>query len=129
MQALEEILLLNTHRNFNFMEIYKVFRKSEIAEFEKYGFSRGSQVDIHDGYIHFSCKDQLLETIIKHFTNEKDLTLLVCDTKKLGDKLIWEKSRGNSIFPHLYRTLYAKDIKRQVFVAEQQDSLISKENL
>jgi uncharacterized protein (DUF952 family) len=66
---------------------------------------RGSEVDLRDGFIHFSTAAQAVETAAKHFSGQTELLLLYVDTAQLGDKLKWEPSRGGAMFPHLYGDL------------------------
>ena len=66
---------------------------------------RGSEVDLRDGFIHFSSAAQVVETAGKHFAGQSDLLLVRIDSAKLGDLLKWEPSRGGALFPHLYGDL------------------------
>lgn len=90
--------------------IYKIFRADEHAAFAAAGETLGAPVDLSDGYIHFSTREQVAETAAKHFAGETDLKLLALDTDTLGDALKWEPSRGGALFPHLYRALRAEDV-------------------
>ena len=92
------------------MLIYKIFRAAEWAELQKQSVTRGSSVDIADGYVHFSTAEQTFETAIKHFSGESDLMLLALNADILGDSLKWEPSRGGALFPHLYRELRISDV-------------------
>lgn len=92
------------------MLAFKVFRSSEYAEFRERGESEGAPVDLADGYIHLSTRDQLDETLAKHFSDERGLHLLAVETEALGADLRWEPSRGGALFPHLYRTLTQEDV-------------------
>ena len=68
----------------------------------------GFGIDLIDGFIHFSSKDQVKETARLHFNGEKELLLLKIETKNLEIK--WEKSRNNQLFPHLYNELPLSEI-------------------
>ena len=60
-------------------------------------------VDIQDGFMHFSGRGQLEDTLRLHFTGQRDLVLLGVDPGKLGMGLTWERSkRRGAAFPHLY---------------------------
>jgi uncharacterized protein (DUF952 family) len=60
-------------------------------------------VDIKDGFMHFSGRDQLEETLRLHFKGQRDLVLLAIDPGKLGMGLTWERSKRRRVaFPHLY---------------------------
>lgn len=82
--------------------IYKICTIAEWREAKRDGVYRGSAVDRHDGFIHFSTAEQAAETAAKHFAGQSDLVLVAVDGAALGDKLKWEPSRGGALFPHLY---------------------------
>ena len=65
----------------------------------------GSEVDLKDGFIHFSTKSQVEETVSKHFRGKKNLVLIKFHDSDMGDRLKWEPSRGGEMFPHLYSDL------------------------
>lgn len=92
------------------MLIYKIFRQAEWQAFAAAGQTAGAPVDLADGYIHFSTATQAAETAAKHFKDEADLVLLALDADTLGERLVWEPSRGGALFPHLYRTLTLADV-------------------
>lgn len=90
--------------------IYKIFRKDEWAAFERTARTSGAPIDLADGYIHFSTAKQAAETAAKHFAGVSDLWLAAVDDATLGGDLKWEVSRGNALFPHLYRDLALDDV-------------------
>lgn len=90
--------------------IYKIFRAPEYAEFVTNGRTLGAPIDVADGYVHLSTRDQVVETAAKHFSGETDLKLLGIEADDLGDALKWEPSRGGALFPHLYRELCVADV-------------------
>lgn len=92
------------------MLIFKVFRAGEMAAFVNAGETLGAPIDLADGYVHLSAADQLGGTLAKHFKGETDLTLLAVEADTLGDALRWEVSRGDALFPHLYRALRVADV-------------------
>ncbi len=85
--------------------IYKILPVLLWDEARQAGIFHGSEVDLRDGYIHFSTAEQAVETAAKHFAGQRDLVLLHVEMDKLGDKLVWEPSRGGALFPHLYAPL------------------------
>ncbi|MDG2474570.1 MAG: DUF952 domain-containing protein [Paracoccaceae bacterium] len=91
------------------MIIYKILKKAEFYELEKNGESDGSPLDKLDGFIHFSTKEQLSETLTKHFYQKSNLILMAIDSDKILQHLKWEKSRNNKLFPHLYSNLKFDD--------------------
>ncbi|WP_158968698.1 DUF952 domain-containing protein [Chachezhania sediminis] len=92
------------------MLIYKIFRADEWAAFDRAGETLGAPVDLEDGYIHFSTAEQVAGTAAKHFAGEDGLVLLACKVRPFGDKLKWETSRGDALFPHLYAPLKREDV-------------------
>ena len=91
--------------------IYKIFRSLEYAEFVSAGETSGAPIDVSDGYIHMSTREQVEETAAKHFVGETNLKLLGIDSDELGEALKWETSRGGALFPHLYRVLRSDDVR------------------
>jgi uncharacterized protein (DUF952 family) len=85
--------------------VYKICPAALWHEAERTGVFRGSEVDLRDGFIHFSSAEQATETAAKHFAGQRDLVLLRVDADSLGDRLKWEPSRGGALFPHLYGDL------------------------
>lgn len=57
----------------------------------------------HEGFIHFSTKDQVKRTYQRFYQNQKMLLLNV-DENKLKAKLLYESADGE-LFPHLYGAL------------------------
>jgi uncharacterized protein (DUF952 family) len=92
--------------------IYKILPASLWQDAQKAGFFIGSEVDLKDGYIHFSTAQQATETAAKHFAGQNDLMLLHVDADILGDSLKWEPSRGGALFPHLYDKLDIAQVTR-----------------
>ena len=92
------------------MNIYKIFRAPEWAEFAATGMTHGVPVDISDGFIHFSTAEQLGGTARRHFGGESELMLVCVAADRLGSGLVWEVSRGNALFPHLYAPLHMSDV-------------------
>jgi uncharacterized protein (DUF952 family) len=87
------------------VKIYKICSASAWREAERSGVYRGSSDDARDGFIHFSTAAQLEETARKHFFGQRALFLVEVDADALGDRLRWERSRNDELFPHLYGEL------------------------
>lgn len=83
--------------------IYKIATGDEWRAALASGRYEGAPVDLADGFIHFSTAEQARETAAKHFAGRDGLVLVALDADALGDKLLWEPSRGGQLFPHLYR--------------------------
>lgn len=86
-------------------EIYKIMRAHEWKDAELSGVFAGSEIDRHDGYIHFSSGQQVVETAARHFAGQDGLVLIAFDDAAFGEALKWEASRGGALFPHLYASL------------------------
>lgn len=103
--------------------IYKVLSRDEAAQAHQQGYFEGSEVDLNDGFIHFSNGEQLPITLARHFTDgdgklRPDLVLWTVDANRLGSSLKWEPSRGGEDFPHLYAPLNVTDVEGERDVAE-----------
>lgn len=80
---------------------YKVLTADQMRALEADRFD-GAPIDLADGYIHLSTRDQLTETVDKHFAGQADLWVAAIDLNALGDSVKWEESRGGALFPHVY---------------------------
>ncbi|MCW2282364.1 uncharacterized protein (DUF952 family) [Rhodoblastus acidophilus] len=85
--------------------IYKIMPGTDWAAAQECGVYEGSPVDRTDGFIHFSTAGQVEETAAKHFAGQDGLVLVAFDEAALGEKLLFEPSRGGALFPHLYAPL------------------------
>ena len=88
--------------------VLKILPSSAWREAVVDGVFKGSAVDLRDGFIHFSCPTQIVETAAKHFRNQHDLVVVAFQTADLGPELKWEVSRGGGLFPHLYSDVCTK---------------------
>jgi uncharacterized protein (DUF952 family) len=84
-------------------KVFKVCNKDEWESAKNDDFFEGSKSDKRDGFIHFSTSEQLKETLEKYFKSKSPLYLLEVKTNDL--ELVWEISRKNQLFPHLYSPL------------------------
>lgn len=85
--------------------IYKICPQALWRQAETFGIFKGAEIDLQDGYIHFSTGEQVRETAAKHFAGQADLLLVAVDETALGEALLYEPSRGGALFPHLYAPL------------------------
>jgi uncharacterized protein (DUF952 family) len=84
--------------------IFKIVPRTEWKNAgETYG---GSAHDRADGFLHFSTRTQLPETLRRYYAGQDDLMLVAVQADRLGTALKWEHSpsRGED-FPHLYAPL------------------------
>ena len=84
-------------------KVFKICEKVEWERIKTDDFFEGSKMDKSDGFIHFSTSVQLKETLEKHYTSKSQLYLLEVNTTDLD--IVWEVSRSNELFPHLYKPL------------------------
>lgn len=87
------------------MLIYKICDAALWDSAVAAGEFTGAEIDLIDGYIHFSTAEQMRETAAKHFTGREGLVIIAVDPEALGEAMKWEPSRGGALFPHLYRSL------------------------
>ena len=92
--------------------IYKVCDRSLWESAIEEGVFRGAEIDLTDGFIHFSGARQVVETVAKHFAGREGLVLISVLAGPLGDALRWEKSRNAELFPHLYGFLETAQASR-----------------
>ena len=88
----------------NLKHVYKIIDNDELKKAKLSGKYLGSSKDIKDGYIHFSDKDQVKQTLNKFYLNQTNLIILKVDALKLKN-LVWEQSTDGNMFPHLYSDL------------------------
>ena len=83
--------------------IYKICDVDLWEKAKAQGHFIGADIDIRDGFIHFSTTEQLDETLRLHFEGVENLLLLTIDGFRLDLK--WEPARNGNLFPHLYDIL------------------------
>ena len=81
--------------------IYKVLTKQQWAAAEAGALVR-APVDVEDGYVHFSTRTQLKETLAKWFRGVDGCVLASFDSEVFEHQLKWEKARGGDKFKHVY---------------------------
>jgi uncharacterized protein (DUF952 family) len=85
--------------------VYKIVPETLWQQARQSGVFNGAAIDLTDGFIHFSTASQARETAARHFAGKDGLLLVAVDTEALGEKLVFEPSRGGDLFPHLYAPL------------------------
>ena len=85
--------------------VYKIVPDALWQQARQTGVFNGAAIDLSDGFIHFSTASQAKETAARHFVGQTGLLLVAIDGDALGDKLVFEPSRGGDLFPHLYAPL------------------------
>ena len=90
-----------------------IFKICDVDLWEKAkaeGQFMGAEIDLKDGFIHFSTAEQLGETLALHFEGIENLLLLTIDGCRLDLK--WEPARNGNLFPHLYDILPLSTVLR-----------------
>ena len=97
-------------------KVFKICEKNEWEDVKSKDFFKGSKNDQSDGFIHLSTSEQLKGTLEKYFKSKGQLYLLEVNTDNL--ELVWEASRNDQLFPHLYQHLPINSITRvyKIFV-------------
>ncbi len=85
--------------------IFHMCRREEWQAALTHGAYAGSNQDRADGFIHFSTRDQIVESAARHRAGQVGLLLLAVDPAALGPALKWEPSRNGQLFPHLHGEL------------------------
>lgn len=91
--------------------VYKIAPAALWEEARAQGVFKGAPVDLADGFIHFSTREQAEETARRHFAGQENLLLVAVDAGLLGEHLVMEPSRGGALFPHLYAPLDLSAVK------------------
>jgi uncharacterized protein (DUF952 family) len=91
--------------------IYKILTREQWRQAQAEGVFRGAPIDLADGYIHFSTAGQVQRTADRHFAGMNHLLIAAVEAGLLGDKLVYEASRGGALFPHLYAVLELGAVK------------------
>lgn len=85
--------------------VYKILGATDHDAARRMRDWRGSEVDLRDGFIHFSAAEQIAGTLAAHFRSQANLVLMQFRADALGPELRWEPSRNGELFPHLYGPL------------------------
>ena len=88
--------------------IYKVCDRVLWEDAKRAGKFIGAEIDLQDGYIHFSTAGQLRDTLARHFAGRDGLVLLKIEINQLD--IMWESARNGDLFPHLYDHLPLRSV-------------------
>jgi uncharacterized protein (DUF952 family) len=88
--------------------IFKIIDSKLFEQASVEGRFQGAEIDLRDGFIHFSSIGQVQETAKLHFSGREGLVIFAIAQDALGNALKWEASRGGQLFPHYYGTLDMK---------------------
>jgi uncharacterized protein (DUF952 family) len=102
---------------------YKILTPEQYDQFKADAVFKGAPIDLIDGYIHMSTRDQAAETAAKHFAGQDRLVMLMIDLAPFGDAIRWEASRDGALFPHLYGDLPMTAVAGKVVLRIGDDGL------
>jgi len=110
-------------------KVFKVCEEDDWESTKNEDLFLGSKADRRDGFIHFSTSEQLEETLEKYFKSKSPLYLLEVKTDEL--ELVWEISRNNQLFPHLYSPLPLVTVSRiyKIFIDDEGKHIIPEQVL
>ena len=110
-------------------KVFKVCEEIEWESVKNNEFYEGSKSDQSDGFIHFSTSEQLEETLEKYFKSKSPLYLLEVKTEDV--ELVWEISRNNQLFPHLYSPLPLNTVSQvhRIFIDDKGKHIIPEQVL
>ncbi|WP_428407643.1 DUF952 domain-containing protein [Hyphococcus sp.] len=91
--------------------VYRLASMDEWLKTQATGVAPKREIDLKDGYVHLSTREQVLETARLHFAGADDLLALEIPVEAVAEDLKFELApkRGEE-FPHLYRDLLAGDV-------------------
>ena len=95
--------------------VYRLASREEWRAAQSSGAVPKRDIDLKDGYVHLSTREQVLETARLHFAGADDLLALEISSSRIADDLKFELApkRGEA-FPHLYRDLTREDVSAAV---------------
>ena len=105
--------------------IYKICPAADWNQALEAGVYTGSKDDKRDGYIHFSTHEQVAGTLNKFFAGQSGLVLIKVEAATLAEKLKWEPSRNDALFPHLYGNLaISKEMPVEEIILRQNGHIV-----
>lgn len=101
--------------------IFKLLTQDQWQSFQADKTFTGAPVDLADGYIHFSARQQLAETAQKYFADVPDVIVAEIAVDALPVPLKWEPARKGALFPHLYADLPLTCVARHAVLTRSAD--------
>ena len=82
--------------------VYKIFTQAEWETFQETSRFKGSELDLQDGFIHLSAREQVDGVIERFFQGIRPLYVAGFSSPRILEHLKWEASGSDGIYPHLY---------------------------
>lgn len=92
--------------------LYRISSSSEWFDFKKKKIMKCNSVDLESDFIHLSSKEQINGTLKKYFKHKKNLYLIKLFKYGMDEKIKWEKSRDNMLFPHYYGDILIENVNK-----------------
>lgn len=93
------------------VSIFKVLTAPQWEQFESTGSYAGTPIDLQDGFIHLSIKEQVEGVISRYYSGQRPLYIVEFSINAFGDAVRWELASNGEKFPHVYgRALAFKDV-------------------
>lgn len=90
--------------------LYKVLSKPDWEAAVDQGSFHGCGIDLNDGFIHLSDKNQVVSTVERYFAGQEGLLLITLDSSDFSNDLKWEPSRDGALFPHVYGSIPTESV-------------------
>ena len=74
-----------------------------------------------EGFIHFSTREQVLETAARFYAQEREMVVLAVPERRIKAKLKWGEGPEDGRFSHLYAPLGLGDIETTDLIEQQPD--------
>ena len=105
-----------------YQNVYKILSIEEWDKAQKLGVIN-TNLDIKDGFIHFSTASQLATSLELYFSNHQEVILLLPNMKKIKANLKYESTKPDSkrsgFFAHLYGDLSTEDISKSWLIKRE----------
>jgi uncharacterized protein (DUF952 family) len=89
--------------------IYKLLLVNEWAKFQNEKVLFGTELDLKDGFIHFSATEAQIKRVKQIYFKDVEVYLLEIDSSKL-ENLKYEAISNGDVYPHLYGTLLLENV-------------------
>lgn len=86
------------------MKIYHVVTPTDWQQYSELPIYEAASLHT-EGFIHCSTASQVAGVLERYYREVPDLLLLHINEKALGEKLVYEPSTNQELFPHLYGPL------------------------
>ena len=97
-----------------YQNVYKILSIEEWDKAQKSGFIN-TNLDIKDGFIHFSTASQLATSLELYFSNHQEAILLLPNMKKISANLKYESTKPDSremVFLLIYIAIFRQKISQ-----------------